>query len=136
MRVELISPKAGMSGTIRECSPYESPLPIGTPVDVIDSPLGSPSIRIRDASGAEYQIGHWQVDCGKRYEVAEGDWRSESDPLVLDELERILTGCLRPPRDRRESIRAQVIKSTSEVLRRNGRYISTTLSQTRNIPRS
>jgi hypothetical protein len=44
---------------------------------------------VRDAQDREWILQHWLVDCGFDF-FLHGQWRHESDPAVLCEIERML----------------------------------------------
>jgi hypothetical protein len=92
MRTQWISPQLGTTGIMRAVPPYDSPIPPGSRVTVIEKADGVPQVRVRDDQGSEWTIGHWQVDCGTLYEVEPGRWRPERDPEVLDHLQSLYVG--------------------------------------------
>jgi hypothetical protein len=47
------------------------------------------SLTVRDAQNREWILQHWLVDCGFEF-FLHGQWRHESDPAVLSEIERML----------------------------------------------
>lgn len=124
MTVQRIPPTIGAVGVIEAVAGYESKLPPGTAVTVIEVEKGNPWVRVRsnDEAAIEEKLGHWQVDCGKLYEARKGVWLPESAPEVLDWFEAAYRARLGQPMER--GIHGKIedlMRDQRALLRRNGR---------------
>ena len=52
--------------------------------------IESGQLVVRDENRKEHTVNCAQLDCGYRFEVAPGDWRFESDPVVTRKIREIL----------------------------------------------
>lgn len=119
----MIPPQAGMTGWIVDHNPYRTKegLPDRTPVTVTAG--RGQFVTVLDPAGKEWEVFFWQVDCGREFEsiAHRGTWIHESDPRVLDWMEREVA----KPIVARSNIGANNIKRSFEdlrwILRRNGR---------------
>lgn len=101
--------------------PY--PLPPGLPeraaVECIDA--GGMNVRVRDAAGAEWDLYHWQLDCGREYPGPDGRWCHESNLGVLAAIqESLLTVFAKPYEHSLQNDIREAAREAEWVLQRNG----------------
>jgi hypothetical protein len=76
---------------------------------------------VRTEDGAKFTLPHYCLCAGYSFEGRTG-WVPESDPRVLDWLEKRLVALNSTPwQDGVESVRMEVIANTEKILERNGR---------------
>jgi|GEM_PF-2826864 len=120
-----IRPREGCRGWTRDVS--ELPLPAGLPerepVEVIASKWSR--VRVSDSGGREWELSHWQVDCGAEYAAEGGGLLRESHPTVLAGIRNAAWDLIGDPGFGRERTRnADRVRHWIWILQRNGADIS------------
>ena len=87
------------------------------------SAVDGPRLRVNNAEGKEWELIHWQVDCGFKVRGVDGVWRHESHPEALDAIERELENYRThpPPSAAVAMIRQDYERRLQWILERNGR---------------
>lgn len=119
METRAVTPRPGLTGRLH-CVTEEEVAPSwpnGLEVTILESHRGR--LRVQDSTARETEVADYDVDCGWEYHL-HGQWRSESDPLVLAALAKHLaiyrtqTWTLPSERDRQ-----QMIDVIEQILTRN-----------------
>ena len=79
-----ITPLKGMKGRVSYPNHTGPGIPPdGTEVEVIGPGYDDQHVRVRAIDGGRsYDLGHWEVDCGRMIYLA-GEWRPMDDPLAV-----------------------------------------------------
>ncbi len=93
MRTTKILPVPGLRGWIKSKPAYPTPpdLPHNTPVEIIAKNSGTCELVVREASGQEWTISHWQIDVGVHVEALNGEMVPEWEPAAWDAIDHELS---------------------------------------------
>ena len=112
-----VTKRPGMKGTAASMGGWY-PLPEGMPdpceITVVAWPQGSQDIVVEDTNGKQWSVMHWLIDCGFEFPTKGGGYLHESDPKILDRLQRVVAGELGAYPD-------EFLAMARKILGRNGR---------------
>lgn len=121
-----MDPQPGMKGTLHRRDPDARPKD-GTVVTITKEHRAGIHVYAETPWGTDVLLPKSQVDCGREWRTARGEWIPESDPRVESWLCKAIAdidaGGTRACDSRDPEYRAKVRQDFCWVLRRNGRAV-------------
>jgi hypothetical protein len=112
-----VDKRPGMKATAASVGGWY-PLPEGMPdpceVTILNWLPGDQEMTVEDQAGHRWKVLHWLVDAGYEFPSKGGIYLHESEPRILDRLQRVVAGELGAYPD-------EFLAMARKILRRNGR---------------